>query len=201
MPFKGELDLVVMLLAAALATAALSMRVAGQPTKHAVAEARRVGALELAVARVSANEGALQNLDEVSLIWQTVEGSAATTDGRLEFLRRHSPHVLGRKPCGGVGNCDWSSQLSRRGSIPAALAAGGTDPEWWDKVRRDRWLGVLSAAEALVAGRVLARPCSRTPVTWGSPVLDAAYARRHGLCRLHCGVPGGTLLNDGYAPC
>lgn len=203
MPFKSELDLVVMMVAIALAIAAVTMRAAGQPQKHAAAEEQLQQLLVLQAARVSANEGALQNLPEVSLIWQVVEGSARTAGKRLEFLEKHSPRAMGLVPCGGIGNCEWSRQLDYEGELPPALAAAGVDALWWHLTRRDRWLAVLAATDALARGKVVAVPCGRRPVSWGNPnsVHDSAYASRHGLCRLHCGLPSGGLLNDGYAPC
>lgn len=157
-------------------------------------------ALVLAVAHVSVNEGALQRLRETALIWQVTEGHGATNEKRLEFLRKHSPRALGLKPCGGIGNCDWSHQLTRAGTLPAALAVTGTRADWWAIARQGRWEAVLAATEAMVRGADYVRPCKTTPETWGSPRIDGAYAKAHGLCRLHCGE-AGELLNDGYAPC
>lgn len=156
-------------------------------------------ALVSSVARVSADEGALQNPREVSLVWQVVEGHGKTTWARLTFLRRHSPHVLGLKPCGRLLNCYWARQLDWSGDEPPAMLGQGVAPDFWRVVTWPCWHTIQHMADALVHGRVHDRPCSRTPTTWGSRTSrrDLAYAHAHGLCALGC----ANTLNDGFAPC
>jgi len=159
--------------------------------------------LALAVAKVAANEGALWNFYDTSLIWQVVEGHGETDAQRLKWLQKHSGRVLGMKTCTS-GNCRWTKQLSKKAtSMPAAIASGKGGPKdweaYWRVVMAPRWGFVLRLAEELVGGRPYGHPCHITPVTWGSMrknMPDERVALRNGLFPIGC---EGTL-NDGFAP-
>lgn len=147
--------------------------------------------LELAfrVAKVAANEGALWNLRDTALIWQTVEHRGRDTAARLKWLAKHSPKVHGMRACL-RGNCLWSQHLKRNATLPAGLAAG---LEYWEWKLAPKWSDVLLYAEQLVAGDVVDRPCLSPPDTWGGPG-DVENAIAHGLIPLGC---EGTL-NEGW---
>lgn len=147
--------------------------------------------LALAVFRISINEGALRNPLEVGLVWQTAGRWASAPQGKLEWLRKHSPRVL--RPELGlsvVGNSAWSSQLRPACGRPAALPE---PDDWWDAARKPACLAVYEAALALATGRLTAAPCDVPPDTWGGD-LDAKGALRRGLVPVPC---HGTL-NTGY---
>lgn len=143
--------------------------------------------LELQVARVAWNE-AQGSVPDVRLIWQVTEARARTTAGRLEWLRRHSPRVAGRRPCR-RGPCLWSPLLKPGPHLPAAF------PGWLPELHRGDWTATQRAAVALVRGVDRRRPCSGPipPITWGGP-MDLAAALERGLVPLGC---RGTR-NDGF---
>lgn len=151
--------------------------------------------LALYVARVSAHEGALKNLRDTDLVWQVVINNAKTTAGRIQFLEQHSGRALGKKPCT-ESNCEWSSLLDRRGTIPAAQAAG-KDAGYWRTVTIPRWRAVLVRARELVRdpSDTAQLPCVGHPVTWGSLKLDGKKAAANGLHPLIC----ENTLNTGFS--
>ena len=150
------------------------------------------------VAKVATNEGALWNVKDTDLVWQTVEHRGDDTESRLKWLSSHSPRALGLKPCKS-GNCMWARNLTRRAdALPAGIASGKGGPKDWEAYWRaemaPRWKAVLERAEGLVSGAIVDRPCSDPPDTWGGHMdWDQAVAR--GLIPLDC---EGTL-NRGWA--
>jgi hypothetical protein len=153
-------------------------------------------ALVLALARVAAHEGALQNPRDLDLVWQVTEGYGATSDRRLRFLQQHSPRALGLEPPRQGAKNAFAAELKRNDTLPASVAAAdrGTKAYWTHKVM-PRWQDLLDRAEYLVAGKPYARPCPLKPVTWGGP-MDHESAREQGRYPIGC---EGTL-NDGFAP-
>jgi len=145
--------------------------------------------LALEVAVVAAHEGALDNLEDTALVWQVVSSRADTTQGRLAFLRAHSPRALGIRECNGQ-NCRWSVELlNAPNAHPASVERG-----WWEKVRAPRWREILRYARGLVYGIEVAEPCSAAPYTWGGAMdVEGAYKDRN-LIPLGC---VGTL-NEGF---
>jgi hypothetical protein len=144
-------------------------------------------ALELAV--VAAHEGALDNTPDTALVWQVVESRASTTQGRINFLRAHSPRALGRKACN-YGNCVWSQELLEApDEPPASLSAA-----WWTATRAESWQVLRRYASELVYGIELWRPCPAAPYSWGyAGDLKSAWIERR-LVPLGC---EGTM-NDGF---
>jgi len=172
---------------------------AGLPSADEHAEPGATLAIEaelaLALSVVSAHEGALANLYETALVWQTAESRASTARGRLHFLRRHSPRALGLAPCvrrspEHVPNCEWTPDLLARPSEPPRAL----DADWWRAARAEPWARVQRYALALVFGVEMWRPCACKPFTWGyAGDLDGAL--RRGL------VPCGCAFvdQDGFA--
>jgi hypothetical protein len=145
--------------------------------------------LALEVAVVAAHEGALDNLEDTALVWQVVSSRAETTQGRLAFLRAHSPRALGIRECNGQ-NCRWSVELLRNPDAPPAAVEKG----WWEKVRAQRWREILRYARGLVYEIDVAEPCLVAPYTWGGAMdVEGAYTDRN-LIPIGC---GGTL-NEGF---
>lgn len=168
---------------------AVAAGLSGFPPSGSAAAATNRDALALAIAKVAANEGALWNPRDTDLVCQVVRAAASTPEGRLAWLRSHSGRVLDRKPCLS-GNCRWTRNLDRGGSMPAGLAAGRA---WWRAEMRPRWQEVLSRAEACVRGPLTDKPCHLPPQTWGGP-MDVQQAVARGLFPIGC---EGTL-NDGF---
>lgn len=179
--------------ATAIVSAAL-LALMSSSTAHAYRAPRDQLALELAV--VAAHEGALDNTNDVALVWQVVEARAHTTADRLSFLRGHSPHALGRESRKGLcmpeDNCWWSAQLLKAPDrVPSGFAKG-----WWAAARAERWLAVRRKAQELVYGVELWRPCPSRPYSWGGAMdVNGAWKERR-LVPLGC---AGTL-NEGFAP-
>lgn len=133
--------------------------------------------LEL-VAKVSFNE-AMDSYSDLAMIWQIVEASAPTSEGRFGWLRRHSPCVSGvltqdqayERP----GNCRWSRNLMPDGRRPRGWIRE-RDGHW--SRTRVRWLRHLEAVREFVRGSDPYRPCVETPVTWdGRTWLSEAMSR------------------------
>jgi hypothetical protein len=177
-----RLILAVVLVTLALLIAAALSRVGSAQPKSARAELAEL------LARTSAHEGALKNERDLDLVWQVVEGSGATTEKRLEFLRLHSPQVAGRRPC--RENC-WALEINGK-TLPANVAAG--DVAYWTKIVMPIYRTLAARATKLVRGMPYDRPCEGNPSTWGGK-MDRERALKEGLVLLHC---EGTL-NDGYA--
>lgn len=144
--------------------------------------------LIMAVSRVSANEGALQNLRETALIWQATESHGTTPAKRLKWLRAHSARVLGDRPCL-QGNCNWVKTLKANDAAPQ-----GFNKQWWMAARATQWKNIRTLAKQLVLGEVVDRPCVETPSTWGSHLLDSENVKREHMRWLNCSE---DLLNDG----
>ncbi len=145
--------------------------------------------LALEVAVVAAHEGALDNLEDTALIWQVVSHRADTTQGRISFLRLHSPKALGRETCNDQ-NCVWSVELLNNPDIhPASIAQG-----WWEEVREQSWREILRYARGLVYGIDVSQPCPENPYTWGGAMdVEGAYTDRN-LIPLGC----VGVRNDGF---
>lgn len=157
--------------------------------------------LAKAVAVVAAHEGALKNLKDVDLVWQTVQFNGDTDEERLRWLRNHSGRSLGLKPCT-ENNCTWSTSLGKK-TLPASVASLGTvDPAYWKKVTAPRFERVYKRAQELVNGATYERPCAIDPHTWGGVgkdplgADDREHAARDGLYPIGC----TGVLNDGFAP-
>jgi hypothetical protein len=145
--------------------------------------------LALQVARVAANE-AFGSPADVALVYQVVEGRSRTAEGRLAWLRRHSPCVAGDvDPSTRPGLCRWTRNLQPDLSEPL----GWESALPWEGRPRGVWQRTLDLARRLVEGRVRRRPCPVAPETWGS-VSDRARALERGL--IPCGCVG--TLNEGY---
>jgi hypothetical protein len=145
--------------------------------------------LALEVAVVAAHEGALDNREDTALVWQVVAHRANTTQGRIDFLRLHSPKALGREACTDQ-NCVWSVELLKNPDAhPASI-----DRKWWEKVREQSWRETLRYARGLVYGIDISQPCPGDPYTWGGAMdVEGAYKDRN-LIPLGC----VGVLNEGF---
>ena len=151
------------------------------------------------LAAVAANEGALHNIRDLELIWQTVQFHGNTAEEQDRWLKQHSGRVLGTKACTG-GNCQWSSQLGHGKVVPAVVAA--SEAGYWREVVLPRYRRLLDRARQLVAGEAYSKPCRIEPRTWGgvgrapTDADDREYAASEGYYPIGC---EGTR-NDGFAP-
>jgi hypothetical protein len=167
---------------------------------HAFAqEPEELELLAVAVAKVSFNE-ALDNQDDLGLVWMVTEGRSSTTKGRLRWLQCHSTRVLGRpgclrapKVCREGRNCWWTRNLSTDGAEPAGWPYSAA---YWRTVTRRRWLVHLERTRWLVAGKKRHRPCpgETPPTTWGGP--DSMVLLDLGWTAATC----GGALNAAYWP-
>lgn len=142
----------------ACAVIATAVAVAAGTCEQARAQDRHDRELALAVARLTVNESGWHSPADGALIWQVVQGRGTSSRERLAWLRRHSPRVMGARPCAG-GNCAWTAYLDgdRR---PRGYPEGAA----WVPAR---WRAVRAQAEALVGGTWEgALPCPRAPMTW-----------------------------------
>lgn len=144
----------------------------------------------LALAVVAANEASLRaSPDDVAIVHAAASFHAATSRGRLAWLRSHSCRSLAsprcRRACRPGRNCRWSRQLwERPDQRPDALARGS-----W---RADEWERIRAYARGLASGRILNSPCPHPIRTWGN-VGD--FAASPHLIAVRCGDArnlGGT---------
>jgi hypothetical protein len=147
--------------------------------------------LALALAQVAAHEGALHNARDLDLIWQVVQNHGNSPQAQLRWLRTHSARALGLAPARHTDGNAWSSELNRRGTIPASVAAG---QGYWRMRVMPKWHGLLERAQSLVDGAAYAKPCPIEPITWGGP-MDHVTAAADGRYPIGC----SDVLNDGFA--
>lgn len=142
-------------------------------------DARVRDELALAIAKVSVNEAGWGAPADVAMIHQITEGHGTTDVERLAWLRAHSGCVLTDRPIErGRRNCFWTRHLADNDLEPEGWPE---DMLWQNYVRR--WRQIRMLARALVDGRTTIRPCSETPVTWGS-AQDHERAMRNGRLRV-----------------
>lgn len=144
--------------------------------------------LELAkrVARVSFNE-ALDSEPDLELVVQIVWGARETPEGRLRWLRSHSPCVSGRltqdQAYARPGNCRWSRNLMTDGRRPRGWRRE-TDGHW--SRTRPRWLAHLERVIEYVRGVRVAAICDELPTTWDGRRYGRAAMEARGFRVLTC---------------
>lgn len=140
--------------------------------------------LALGVAKLAANESTLVRWSaaDAALIYQVARTHAATPEGQLRFLVRHSQCVLSPNPEPrrlARGNCGWSRLLVWGDRRPDTL-----HPVDWRRLR-PRWRALRGYVARLVVDPDPPAPCDRAPVTWGG-LMDFRDALDRGLLPATC---------------
>jgi hypothetical protein len=150
------------------------------------AEAQRREPEHLLLARLCVHEAGWESVADCAAIWEVLElGAERNAISVRSFAYAYSGLALR-----GQTSKPWAAELDERGSTPPSWPAWGT--RRGRTVRhapfaayRERWLLLLEACRAIVAGQVPSA-CEEPPHDWGGAVDDARAARL-GLVRLHCG--------------
>ena len=152
--------------------------------------------VELALARGLAQLGMNEagTADDTEMITQTVFAAAPDTRSRLQWLRDHSPCVLGvltqdqayERP----GNCRWSRNLHPDGRRPRGWDRN-QDGHW--SRTRPRWTARLEQTIGYVRGTEVADICPEPPESWdGRRTTTAEELEANGWRVLEC---DGDLQN------